>query len=492
MNSKRKSLKMNALLSMINSILTMGFSLLTYPYVARVLQADNLGKVNYANSIVSYFSLIALLGFSTYAIREGSRLRENSEKANIFCNEIFTLNFGTVLVAYILLIVTVITVSKLQPFVGLILLQSISIFSAWISSDWVNAIYEDYFSITIRSIAIRLISLIFLFLLVKNTNDYYIYAAILVCSTLIADFINFIYIRKYVKVKLVRGTNIQKHLPPVLVFFSNSIAVNIYLNSDITMLGWICGSTAVGYYSAAVRIYSAIKSIIAAVYNTAVPRMSLYANYENKAEFKNLFNKIVNAIIFITLPATIMLFCTSEEIVYIIAGKAFYLASKPLKVLALAFLFAVLGGALAYCVCVPLKMEKNVLYATVIAAIENIGLNIVFIPLYGITGTAITTLLAEITVFTVLCFSIMKKKVMLKFNDIIKNSLKSLVGTIIIGFSKCLVNKIIYEHWIIKLFSFYVLAFAVYLGIERLLKNSCCEEAWRILLSKRYKAKDER
>ena len=484
MDSKKRSLKTNALLSMINSILTMGFSLLTYPYVARILQADSLGKVNYANSIISYFSLIALLGFSTYAIREGSRLREKPKKISRFCNEIFSLNFCTVIISYIFLFVTIFTTNKLKGFVALLLLQSISIFSEWISVNWINVIYEDYYSITIRSIAIRIASLILLFALIRNENDYYIYAAILVFSTLTANLINFIYVRKYVKVGLVKNVNLKVHIPPVLVFFSNSIAVNIYMNSDMTMLGWIIGSASVGYYSAAVRVYSAIKTIVAAVYNTAIPRMSLYANYENKTDFVHLLNKIVNVIIFITIPATTSLFLTSDEIIYILAGKSFYLASTPLKVLAFAFLFAVLGGALAYCVCVPLKMEKNVLVATIIAALENICLNVFLIPLCGINGTAITTLLAEITVFLILCFSIMRKKLCLNFDNIVSNFIKSLIGAVFMVPFRWLINEITSVHWIIEILLFYVLSSAIYILIESLLKNTCCKELWRIVFKK--------
>lgn len=475
MNMKNKSLKINALLSIINSFLTMGFSLLTYPYVARVLQADNLGKVNYANSIVSYFTLIATLGFSTYAVREGSRFRENNEKINRFSSEIFTLNLCTVVIAYVLLIISIFMVSKLKPFMGLVLLQSITIFSTWISLNWINVIYEDYLSITLRSIAIRVISFILLFLLVKDSNDYYIYESIIVLSTLVVDLLNHIYIHKYIKVKIVKHINYKKHLLPVMVFFSNTIAVNIYLNSDITMLGWISGSNAVGYYSVAVRVYSAIKTIVATVYNTAIPRMSLYANYDDKTNFNELLNQIINIIIFITIPATVMLFATSKYIIYIIAGKSFEIASQPLKILSLAFLFAVLGGALAYCVYVPLKMEKNILYATLIAAIENVILNVVLIPSYGISGTAIATLLAEFTVFVILSISILKQnKEIFDMRNIIINLVKTGIGVLLIIITKYFIGILLLDNWIIEMFLFYIFASVIFIISELVLKNDSC------------------
>ena len=48
-----------------------------------------MGKINYTASIVGYFSLIAALGISTYAIREGGRIRSNSVKLSHLGNQIF-------------------------------------------------------------------------------------------------------------------------------------------------------------------------------------------------------------------------------------------------------------------------------------------------------------------------------------------------------------------------------------------------------------------
>lgn len=67
---KMPSLKINALLNSISSIMAIIFPLITYPYATRVLQAENLGRVNFASSTISYFSLIAVLGITSYAARE--------------------------------------------------------------------------------------------------------------------------------------------------------------------------------------------------------------------------------------------------------------------------------------------------------------------------------------------------------------------------------------------------------------------------------------
>ena len=66
----KKSLTINAVMSGLKTILQILFPLITFPYISNVLQVENLGKVNFANSVCGYFLLFAGLGISSYAVRE--------------------------------------------------------------------------------------------------------------------------------------------------------------------------------------------------------------------------------------------------------------------------------------------------------------------------------------------------------------------------------------------------------------------------------------
>ena len=89
---KNKSLGVNAAINALRAGLSIIFPLITYPYAIRVLHAEGIGKVNFASSIVSYFSLFASLGFSNYAVREGAKVRDDKEKFSRFASEILLLN----------------------------------------------------------------------------------------------------------------------------------------------------------------------------------------------------------------------------------------------------------------------------------------------------------------------------------------------------------------------------------------------------------------
>ena len=140
MNKKLPSVKKNALLNSIRSILSIAFPLITYPYVTRILQADNLGKVNFASSTMSYFSLIAVLGLTSYAGREGIKYRDNQKKLNEFCSELLTLNICTTIFAYIALGGVILIFPSFQTYMGLLGIYSITILFSTFGMEWIYTI----------------------------------------------------------------------------------------------------------------------------------------------------------------------------------------------------------------------------------------------------------------------------------------------------------------------------------------------------------------
>ena len=97
------SVKKNTLYNLIKTFSSIIFPLITFPYVSRMLGTESIGKINFGSSIVSYFSLIATLGVTTYAVRECSKIKDNREKLGRLASQIMSINVCTSLVAYMTL-----------------------------------------------------------------------------------------------------------------------------------------------------------------------------------------------------------------------------------------------------------------------------------------------------------------------------------------------------------------------------------------------------
>ena len=174
---KQKSLKMNAILNTVKTVLGILFPLITFPYVFRVLQVNGIGVYTFSNSIVSYFLLFAGLGVATYAIREGTQYREDKEQISEFVSEVYSINIWSTICSYVCLAITVLVVNKLHDYSLAIAILALEIFFTTLGASWVCNIFEDFFYIAIQSILIHSISLVLTFILVKDTSDLYIYIA---------------------------------------------------------------------------------------------------------------------------------------------------------------------------------------------------------------------------------------------------------------------------------------------------------------------------
>ena len=140
-SKKQKSISFNLVVNGIKTLMSVLFPLITFPYASRILGASGIGKVNYASSIISYFSLIASLGISTYAIREGARIREDREKFNKFAKEILSINLCTTVISYLLLIIFL-CLPILNNYKTLLVICSAGIVFTTIGMEWLFIIKE--------------------------------------------------------------------------------------------------------------------------------------------------------------------------------------------------------------------------------------------------------------------------------------------------------------------------------------------------------------
>lgn len=428
--SKEKSLGINAVLNGFRTILNMIFPLITFPYVSRVLQVENLGKYNFASSINSYFLLIAGLGISTYAIREGAKFRDEKKEFSQFASEIFSINIISTVIAYLLLFLCIAIVPKFQSYTIVILVFSIEIAFTTLGTEWVFSIFEEYTYITIRSIFFKIISIVLLFILVREPDDYIIYAGITVFSNAGSNILNFFRARKYCNLRLTLKCNWKDHLKPILVIFGSLAATSIYVNSDTTMLGLMTTDYEVGIYSVASKIYRIVKQMLSAVLIVSIPRLALLMGQQRYTEYRRTLTQIFNVLTILLLPAVTGLILLSREVVLIIASPEYIQATTSLQLLSIALIFCIFGWIFNQCVLIPAKKEMIVLKATIISAIANIFLNFILIPIWKENAAAFSTIVAEAIMMVVCMYNGLKVTRLEK--GVFKNMISVIVGCAII------------------------------------------------------------
>ena len=481
---KKKSLKINAVLNGFRSILNLLFPLITFPYVSRILQADGIGKYNFSNSVVSYFLLIAALGITNYAVREGAKLRDNREKFSIFASQVFTINLFSTLAAYVLLFISLVSFNNLQSYKVAILIFSLQIFFTTIGVEWIYTIYEEYAYITIRSIAFKLLSIVLLFLFVKRSGDYLNYACITVFASVGSNILNYLHSRKFCDIRLTINVDWKKHLKPIVVIFATGIATQIYVNSDITILGILKDDYSVGIYSVSSKIYNIVKTLAQALVIVTVPRLSMLLGKSKVEEFNSLLQRVTGILAMVTIPATVGLYMLAPQIITIISGEGYLRGVSSLRLLCPALLVSVFSWIFAYCVLLPAKRESKFFIAAVESAIINIVLNFILIPFMSENGAALTTSLAETLMLILIIYysrDILSGIFLKKFwNDIGPYVL----GSIMIGII-CVIIKSFFEMILVQLLLSVVISAIIYFGVLLFFKNQILVESIEKIKNKR-------
>ena len=114
MTNRRKSIKFNLIMNMLLTTSAFLFPLITFPYITRVLQPEGNGKIAFANSVITYFSMFALLGIPTYGIRACARVRDDKKLLSKTAQEIWLINAVTTLSAYFFLMIVLVCVPRFK------------------------------------------------------------------------------------------------------------------------------------------------------------------------------------------------------------------------------------------------------------------------------------------------------------------------------------------------------------------------------------------
>lgn len=482
-----KSLKANYLFNLANTISGLLFPLITFPYASRILLADGIGQINFFQSIIQYITLLTCLGIPMYAIREVAKIRENIEERNKVTVEILLLHASLTVVGYIIMILLVATVTKIQVDILLFLLLSTTIFFTAIGCEWFYQGVEDFKYITIRGLIVKTISVILLFLLVKTKEDIMWYAAYSVFGVLGGNVFNFVRLRKYISIKTLpfRELHPLRHLLPALHVFVLNLVISIYVQLNTVMLGFMADTTAVGLFTAASKLSHMVLGIVGALGTAMLPRLSNLITTGQKEEFNRLAQKSMQFVIAITLPMTVGIIMTSSYLIPLFCGDTYTPAILTLQVISPIILAIGISNIMGIQILYPQGQENKVIISTALGAIANFLLNVWLIPQLAQDGAAIATVIAEIAV-TVSMVYIGRTYIPIKWRN--RSYIHYLIGSFLMGIGIWIWKyQSPFRSDIVNLAIVCGIGISIYLFYLIIIKDSFCTELESIIC-KRFKS----
>lgn len=172
-----------------------------------------------------------------------------------------------------------------------------------------------------------------------------------------------------------------------------ALLVMAYSQADRIMIRWMMGDVEVGYYSAAVVCANLSEFVFLAVIDSMRPPL-LRDKKERSGRYELGVSALYSIMIYLSLLQSLVFSLFAPLIIRILYGAAYAPAVNALRIIVWYTAFSVLGSART----VWIQAEGKQRYLWVInlcGAVGNIVLNAVMIPLWGIEGAAIASLLTQ-------------------------------------------------------------------------------------------------
>ncbi|MGD8778520.1 MAG: oligosaccharide flippase family protein [Ignavibacteria bacterium] len=370
--------------------------LITLPYLVRILGVEYYGKIQYAYALKSTLLIFTEYGFNFSAVKSIAIL-DNAEQINYRLNififiKIFLLfisslvywviffliidnNFSFYLINYFHLVFLVFL--PLYVFRGI---QKVGIYSKLI-------------------LRINVVSIICVFIFIKDYHDYYFHIIILSISSLILVAISWKKIIKLFSFKLIipKYVDIKNEFIQGGEIFLATLVASFYTKSIPLFLGFFTNEMYVGIYVAAEKIVRLVESITGILHDTIFP----YYSKEFDKKSIDIAQKISNFKKGIYLYSSVMcltLIAFSNYIVQLFLGSDFNLSSQIIQALSPLIIIKAIGHIYLLQVLINTGFQRIVLQIVIFAAIISLVVGIAVIPHHFIWGSVLMALLPEVFV----------------------------------------------------------------------------------------------
>jgi O-antigen/teichoic acid export membrane protein len=529
MSLARKILS-NTLWQVIGRIVTALLGIISIKILTGYLPSEVYGQYATLYEFIGFFAIAADFGLYTIGIRE---MAKEQKPAHEILGNILSLRLILIFIFLSLAVLVVQLIPQYQnSFVqkGMIIVActtGLTLLSGTLTSILqfkLKMLYANICLIISRIINIAYIAYTIFFLHPENLDQgftHLLYSGILANGALLL--LTFYFVSKETYIKPIFET---KYIKEILVksfpYGISLILSTIYFKIDIILLSLMKGYHQVGIYGVPLKLMEILSVIPTFFMNSSLP--SLTQKFQtNKVAFSEAINRSWNFLLLLATPiligGIILAFpltfaisspqflsgyhCTNNiQVVYQSASEAstrcdetefkegfnwknsttnnvyFVGSDVALKLILVGMFFSYLNTLFAFSLVASDKQSK-LLIINFFGVVFNIVTNLIFIPVYGFIGAAITTAISELIILTG-TYLYLKKNVTLNLPII--NSLKIIASGLIMGFVVFIFQKPTYnflENF--NIFLLIPLGAMVYLATLHLLKALPYDEIKRIL-----------
>ena len=396
---KQQNLKINYILNTAYQVLALIAPLITAPYISRVLQPEGTGIYSFTTSVVSFFIMFAVLGTTTYGQRAIAQCRDDRERLSKCFWEIEILSFLSTLVCTIVWIVFIFISPQYKIYY---LILTIEIIAVAFDIIWFYSGLEQFKFIVLRNAAIKILSIVLLFVFVKEKSHVWIYLLIIALGKFVGNLSMWLPLKRFIDGIKLSELSILPHFKETLAYFVPTAAASIYTYLDKVMIGAFTDTSVEnGYYEQAQKIIKMAYTILVSLNTVMSARMSYLFAQHREAEIKNKLEKALAFIVTLGIPFVFGISGIAYNFVPWFFGEGYDKVSILLILSSPLVLIMSLHNFLSAQYLVPSGQRVRSTKGVIVGAVVNLILNSILIPRFQSIGAVVATLIAETSICVV-------------------------------------------------------------------------------------------
>jgi len=371
---------------------------------ARYLGPSNYGLINYAAAYTAFFSSFCTLGINSVLVKEFVDNRGSEGKV-----------IGTALVlkamasflsaVTVVCIVSIVDAGETETILVVGLSSLGLIFHIF---ETINYLFQSHLQSKVTAIASLVaytLTAVYKVILLITGQSVAWFAFATSVDYICVGIILLVVYRKYYGERLAFSFQYGKQLlSKSYHFILPSLMVAIYGQTDKIMLKQMISDAEIGYYSTALAVCSMWCFVLSAIIDSMYPSI-MEAHKKDEEMFAKRNRQLYAIIFYVSVVVSLILTAFAEWVILLLYGEAYLPSVSPLRIVTWYTAFSYLGVARnAWIVCK--EKQKYLKYVYFSAALANVVLNLVFIPLWGASGAAVASLVAQVLTTMVVPFFI--------------------------------------------------------------------------------------
>ena len=416
--------------------------LITSAYVSRVLRPEGVGANAFTNSIIQYFILFANMGIGYYGNRQIAYVRENRKKMAKTFWEIQIVKTIMTLASFIAFEVFMIFYTRQADYMWA---QSINLVAVAFDISWFYEGIENFKVTVLKNSFVKIVSMIAIFVFIKNPSDVTLYIIVLAISTLLGNLTLWPNIRRDLPKISYKILNPWQHFLPMAELFIPQIATQVYVQLNKTMLGGMVSETASGYYQYSDNLVKLILALVTATGTVMLPHVANAFSHGNMKRVNQMLYKSFDFVSAMAYPMMFGLAAISLTLVPKYYGPGYEPVGPAMMIESVVILMIAWSNVLGVQYLLPIHKQKQFTLSVTTGAVINLIMNIPLIHFFGLNGAMWSTVLSEIGVTI---YQLIAVKGLLNYKALFSSSWKYLLSGVVMFIPVFWMNTHLKGSWL--------------------------------------------